>query len=79
MPTLFRKDGFRFFFYSNEGNEPAHVHVQKGDAIGKIWLIPKTEIGYMVGFSNNEVKQIARIVFEYSGQFKQQWDEYFSK
>lgn len=28
MPTIFRIDGYRFFFYSGEGNEPPHVHVE---------------------------------------------------
>jgi hypothetical protein len=27
MPTIYRENGFRFFFYTHEGNEPAHVHV----------------------------------------------------
>jgi Domain of unknown function (DUF4160) len=31
MPTLLRIEGFRFFFYSSEGQEPPHVHVEKGD------------------------------------------------
>jgi hypothetical protein len=28
MPVVFRYRGFRFFFYSNEGNprEPVHIH-----------------------------------------------------
>ena len=30
MPTVFEKDGFRFFFYSND-HSPIHVHVRKGD------------------------------------------------
>ncbi len=29
MPNVFTKNGFRFFFYSND-HEPAHVHVLKG-------------------------------------------------
>ncbi len=29
MPTLGRIDPFRFFFYSNEGVEPPHVHAQQ--------------------------------------------------
>jgi hypothetical protein len=40
MPTIFIVNGFRFFFYSNENNEPAHVNVRKGGANGKIWLLP---------------------------------------
>jgi Domain of unknown function (DUF4160) len=30
MPTILRINGYRFFFYSNENDEPAHVHVEKG-------------------------------------------------
>ena len=30
MPKVFDKDGFRFFFYSNE-HRPMHVHVRHGD------------------------------------------------
>ena len=29
MPNIFEKDGFRFFFYSNE-RRPIHVHVRHG-------------------------------------------------
>jgi hypothetical protein len=38
MPTLLRVEGFRFFFFSNEGQEPPHVHVSKGDGVAKLWL-----------------------------------------
>ena len=40
MPTILLKDGFCFFFYSSEGNEPQHIHFTKGDAIGKYGYIP---------------------------------------
>jgi hypothetical protein len=31
MPTVLCVKGWRLFFYSNEGNEPIHIHGQKGD------------------------------------------------
>jgi hypothetical protein len=31
VPTVLRERGFRFFFWSNESNEPPHIHVQSGD------------------------------------------------
>ena len=31
-------DAGRFFFYSNEGSEPPHVHVESGDGTAKLWL-----------------------------------------
>ncbi|MEQ9811176.1 MAG: DUF4160 domain-containing protein [Azospirillaceae bacterium] len=38
MPTVLRENGFRFYFFSNEGQEPPHVHVDKADQAMKIWL-----------------------------------------
>jgi hypothetical protein len=32
MPTIFRKRGWRVFFYSNEGKEQMHIQAIKGDA-----------------------------------------------
>jgi hypothetical protein len=38
MPTVLRIRSYRFYFFAQEGNEPAHVHVDKGDGTVKIWL-----------------------------------------
>lgn len=46
MPTVLLINGFRFFFYSNENDEPMHIHVKKGNADGKIWLEPQIEIAF---------------------------------
>jgi hypothetical protein len=40
MPTVFEAYGYRFFFYSNENNEPIHIHVSKAGAEAKYWMIP---------------------------------------
>lgn len=46
MPVVFRFKGYRFFFYSNEGEpqEPLHVHVRRGEAAAKFWLEPLPEV-----------------------------------
>ncbi|MBY0578292.1 MAG: DUF4160 domain-containing protein [Burkholderiales bacterium] len=31
MPTVLRLLGWRFHFYSDEGTEPAHIHVDTGE------------------------------------------------
>jgi hypothetical protein len=31
-------EGYAFYFFSNENNEPMHVHVPKGDGLVKYWL-----------------------------------------
>ncbi len=40
MPTVLLLRGFRFFFFSGEGSEPSHIHVEHGDQVAKFWLNP---------------------------------------
>ncbi len=77
MPTVLRLSGFRFFFYSNEGFEPAHIHVEKGDCEAKFWLEP-VELVYSIGFSAKEINQLRKITLEYQQLFNKAWHEYFS-
>ncbi|RPA69735.1 DUF4160 domain-containing protein [Cyclobacteriaceae bacterium YHN15] len=35
MPNVLTQQGFKFYFYSDEGSEPAHVHIKKGEGRGK--------------------------------------------
>ena len=53
-------DGYRFFFYSNERNEPPHMHVRKGGSETKIWL-GTLDFAYNHGFSESELTRIRRI------------------
>ena len=38
MPTVIYLRGWRLHFYSNENNEPIHIHAEKGDRDCKYWL-----------------------------------------
>jgi hypothetical protein len=42
MPKVFEWNGYRFFFFSNEGipREPCHVHIRKGGQYAKFWVNP---------------------------------------
>ncbi len=79
MPTILRIDGFRFFFYSNEGNEPAHIHVKKGDGEGKVWLLPEMRIAWMDGFTKKEENRAVEIVAENYEELIIRWNEYFAE
>ncbi len=79
MPTVLQRKGFRFFFYSNENNEPMHIHVTKADANEKIWLEPTIMISYAHGFTNAEQEDIDKIISENYEQIKKYWNAYFSK
>ena len=40
MPTVLRIGPYRLFFYSSDGDEPLHIHVERDNYIAKIWLDP---------------------------------------
>ena len=40
MPTVMHIGRYRFFFYSNENQEPAHIHIKAGEDEAKFWLLP---------------------------------------
>jgi Domain of unknown function (DUF4160) len=78
MPTLIRINGFRFFFYSNENNEPPHVHIEKGEGNAKVWLEPFEPV-YFYNFTSKEETYILDQVAINIEHFKKLWNEYFNK
>jgi hypothetical protein len=44
VPTVATIGAYRFFFSSNEGFEPPHIHVREGKKLAKFWLEPKRGI-----------------------------------
>ena len=40
MPTVLKIKAYRFFFFSLEGDEPPHVHVEQDEKTAKFWLRP---------------------------------------
>lgn len=79
MPTILRIKGYRFYFFSNEGVEPKHIHIEKADANGKMWLEPSVEAEYFYGFTVKELKEVKEIVNKNLELLKNAWDEYFEK
>ncbi len=68
MPTILYIQGWRLFFYSNERNEPPHIHARKGDAECKYWLHPDSfdiEAAYMYNMSPANRRAIRKIIFEH--------------
>ena len=79
MPTIFRQDGFRFFFYSNEGNprEPVHVHVMKEGCEAKFWLDP-VALDRNHGFDAKTLRQIGRVIHFNQSRIAKAWHDHFS-
>ncbi|MGH9555331.1 MAG: DUF4160 domain-containing protein [Terriglobales bacterium] len=77
MPTVLRVEGYRFFFFSNERQEPPHIHVAKAENYAKFWLDP-VSLAWNRGFRRNEVTALQESVRENRDLLLRAWNEYFS-
>jgi hypothetical protein len=77
MPTILRIGRYRFFFFSNESQEPAHIHVRAGADEYKFWLQP-VQIAANYGFNGRELNRIQRLVADNHDVLLETWNDYFS-
>jgi hypothetical protein len=75
-PTVLRVGRYRFFFFSNEGHEPAHVHVQDAERLAKFWLEPVV-LAASTGFGPHELTRIQTLVTEHRSVLLEAWHEFF--
>ncbi len=79
MPTILYINGWRIFFYSNENNEPIHVHAQKGDTEVKYWI---KETAYDIEEANSynlsakDRREIRKLLFDHFEYIISKWDEF---
>ena len=78
MPTLLRLEGFRFYFFSLEENEPPHVHVRRGGGKAKFWLSP-VELVKARRLTKGEVRRAHEITQEHAAHFLERWSAYFHR
>jgi hypothetical protein len=76
VPTVLRVGPYRFFFYSNEGTEPPHIHVEAGSASAKFWIHP-VAIATNHGFAGKAVREIEHIVVAHRDELESAWYAYF--
>lgn len=67
---------YRFFFYSNEGIEPAHIHVESGGKECKFWLSP-VALASNHGFSTRELHDIEDIIKAHAAIMIGAWNAHF--
>ena len=76
MPKVDIPGPYRFHFFSNEADEPPHVHVKRGKAICKFWLSPLA-LSNSQGFPNHELNKIERLIREHGTTIEDAWHEHF--
>lgn len=67
--------GLRFHFYSDEGKEPPHIHVDAGDSECKFWLDP-IQLASNHGVAPVTIRKIERLVYEHQALFLEKYREF---
>ena len=76
-PTVFRENGYRFFFFSRE-EERMHVHVVSGDGEAKFWLETAIELEKNYHYSTTQLKEIELLVEVHYNELINAWQQHFS-
>jgi hypothetical protein len=76
MPTVRRIGSARFFFYSDERDEPPHIHVEQAGAIAKFWLVP-VSLAASARFRRHDLRYVERLVHEHRQAFLKAWCDFF--
>ena len=78
MPKIFEKDGFRFFFYSNE-HEPVHVHVAYAGGEAIFVLASEIELRESVGLKVKDLRRAQELAEENRALIITKWNEHFNR
>jgi len=80
MPTILLIAGWRIFFYSNENQEPIHVHAEKTDMEIKFWIdVENYEINeaFSFKFPPQAKREIKKIIYEHFDYIVSERNKYF--
>jgi len=81
MPKILEWNGYKFFFFSNEGwpRDPRHVHVRKGEKSVKFWLDPFVSVAGSFDLSSSELGQLEHVVEQNLEMMRGCWDDHFRR
>ncbi|HEX8373083.1 MAG TPA: DUF4160 domain-containing protein [Chthoniobacterales bacterium] len=75
MPQIFEKEGFRFFFYSND-HRPIHVHVRKGNGEAIFNVEDEVDVRESHGFKPRELARARELAEENRRRIIRFWHEH---
>ena len=72
MPTALGREGYKYYFYSNE-----HVHVKNGSGKAKFDISDGVQLVESKGMKIPELKRAQEIAEEEVQLLKEKWHEFF--
>ena len=82
MPTILEILGWRLFFYSNEANEPIHIHARKAGMECKFWIdVPNYNVSeaFVRGLKVRDKREIRKIIFDHFDYIVTQWEKFHGR
>lgn len=79
MPTVLRIGHYRFHFYSDERQEPPHIHVRTPDGECKFWLDPVIVLASNRGVRPHELRVIESLVFQHQVALRSAYHAYHNQ
>jgi hypothetical protein len=76
MPEVFREGPYRFFFFSMEGTEPPHIHVEAAERYAKFWLEPII-LAQSRRMNAPELNTVRKIIENRHSEIINRWHEHF--
>jgi hypothetical protein len=83
MPEIFRIQGYKIYFWSNESGEPVHVHISKGKPTAnatKIWILSNGGILICHNksrISKSDLSELTKIITRNNELIVQKWCDFF--
>jgi hypothetical protein len=78
MPKIFEKDGYQFFFYSNE-HQPVHVHVRHGGGEAVFEVEQRVELRESQGLKVRELARAEELATEHRNLIIEKWHEHINR
>ena len=75
-PTIFRKNGYRFFFFSREESRK-HVHILSAKGEAKFWLTPEIKLAKNYRYQEKYIKEIHKLIEENYDEIISAWKRHF--
>jgi len=79
MPVVFRHNGLRFHFFSNEGDprEPMHIHVERDGREAKFWVGDDIEMAYNHGLDRRDLAMALLTIRARKRDIQDAWHGHF--
>lgn len=78
MPKVFEKDGYKFFFYSNE-HSPIHVHVRYGGGEAVFELEGGVDLRESHGMKVRELAKAQQLAETHRAMIVEKWHEHLNR